>query len=127
MLLYMRIMTSKKILIIDDDVAILEVMKIILEDKGYHVITTPTGDNIEEKVQDLSPNIILLDFWLAGIDGHYIAKQLKSKVSTKHIPVIMVSANHDPKKIAIEVGADDFLEKPFDIDDLVNIVEKHTS
>ncbi len=68
---------------------------------------------------------MLLDIWLGGSDGGKIAKTVKSNKQTKHIPVIMISANNETEKITKEAGADDYLLKPFNIDDLLHIVRKH--
>lgn len=116
---------SKKILVAEDDTAILEVIKIILETEGYTIISTDEKDQIYSLIDSHSPGLILLDIWLSGYDGGKIAKNLKSKNETKHIPIIMMSANNETEKITKEAGANAFLLKPFDIDDLIKIVQKH--
>lgn len=118
---------KKKILIAEDDQAILEVVKIILENEGYTTISTDKEEIIYKVAHTDTPHLILLDIWLSGHDGGKIAKELKSNPKTKQIPVIMLSANTETEKITIESGADDFLLKPFDIDDLLRIVRKHTN
>lgn len=115
----------KKIFIAEDDQSIQDIIKIILEGEQYITVVTDTGDGIHEKIQTHAPSLILLDIWLSGHDGGKIAKKLKADVSTQHIPVIMISANNETEKIAKEVGANDFLQKPFNIDDLLQIVKKH--
>lgn len=116
---------KKKILVAEDDVAILEVVKIILEGEGYEIISTDEKDTIFKLIKLHNPSLILLDIWLSGHDGGKIAKYLKSKPDTNQIPLIMISANNDTEKISIEAGADGFLLKPFDIDDLLKIVSKY--
>lgn len=122
-------MTSlqKKILICDDDEGIVEVMRIILEDNGYQVKTLNNGKAIHKKTLEYSPDIIFLDIWMPGIDGREVTKLLKSDKQTAQLPIVVISALNDTKKIAQEVRADDFLEKPFDMTDLLNMVEKYTS
>lgn len=117
---------KKKVLVADDDPAILEVITLILEDAGYDVKTTVNGQT-EKFAQEYLPDLILLDIWMAGMDGRNICKGLKTKKSTKHIPVIMISANKDTEKIAREAGADGFLAKPFDMKDLLSKVAAYTS
>ncbi|MBI2074307.1 MAG: response regulator [Candidatus Levybacteria bacterium] len=117
---------NKKILVVDDDLAILEVIKLILEEQGYKVIVTSDGGKVQQKINEDFPDLILLDFWLSGQDGRKIAKYLKTQETTRNIPIVMISANHEPEKIARDVDANDFLAKPFDIDDLVMIVKKYT-
>jgi len=96
----------------------------MLEDDGYEVRTTFDGQT-EIIVPQYLPDIILLDIWMAGMDGRKICANLKANPLTKHIPIIMISANKDTQKIAKEAGADDFLAKPFEMDDLLRKVRKH--
>lgn len=118
---------NKKILVVDDDLAILEVIKIILEDKGYNVLTNSNGATVHTSIEEHQPDLILLDIWMSGFDGRDISKKLKSHHKTQHIPVIVISAHNDTEKMAKEAGADDFLAKPFDIEDLLTKVESHLS
>lgn len=117
---------KKKILVVDDDPAILEVIALILEDEGYDVKTTVNGYT-EETVQDYAPDLILLDIWMSGVDGRKICKSLKANAATKDIPIVMISANKDTEKISKESGADGFLNKPFDIKDLLGKVAVFTN
>jgi len=116
---------KKKILIAEDDKAITEVVKLILDNEGYEVFTADQGKTIYKILEVHNPDIILLDIWLYGEDGSQLAKHIRSKPKTKHIPIILMSANNETEKITKEVSADDFLLKPFDIDDLLKIVRKY--
>ena len=116
---------KKNILIAEDDRAIIEVVKIILENEGYIVTATDREEAIYEALKDHSPDLILLDIWLSGEDGGEIAKFLKQNEETKDIPIIIMSANNETEKITKDAGANDFLLKPFNIDDLLYIVKKH--
>jgi CheY-like chemotaxis protein len=73
------------------------------------------------------PDLLLLDIWMSGLDGREICKALKLQDHTKHIPIILVSANRDTEQIAHDAGADDFLNKPFDMDDLLRKVAERVS
>ncbi|MGI8419689.1 MAG: response regulator [Candidatus Levyibacteriota bacterium] len=117
-------MNKKKILITDDDPAIKDALKQILEDEGYGVETTADGSSVIKMHKEL-PDLLLLDIWMSGIDGRDICRELKSHEKTKHIPIIMVSAIKDTKGIAREAGADDFITKPFEIDELLKKVGQH--
>lgn len=119
--------SQKKILVCDDDEGIVEVMRIILEDNGYQVKTLSNGKAIHKKTLEYCPDIIFLDIWMPGIDGREVTKLLKNDQQTAELPIVVISALNDTKKIAHEVGADDFLEKPFDMTDLLDMVEKYTS
>lgn len=117
---------KKKVLVAEDDKAILEVVKIILQDGGYDVMGVETGEGITTLIAKEQPHLVLLDIWLAGHDGGTIARNLRQANETKTIPIIMVSANNETEKIAKEVGANDFLQKPFNIDELLAMVERHS-
>ena len=119
-------MNKKKVFIADDDPAICESMSMILEDEGYDVTTTTEGE-VVSKITAALPDIILLDIWMSGVDGRDVCQHLKYEKKTKQIPVIMISANKDTEQIANNCGADGFLAKPFDMNDLLAIVKKYTS
>ena len=119
-------MNKKKILVADDDPSILEAIKLILEDEGYEVIVTVDGGTVY-KMEKEYPDLLLLDIWMSGQDGSDICKFLKSRKTTKDIPIIMISANKDTEEIARNAGADGFITKPFEIEDLIAIVTKFTS
>ena len=114
----------KKILVIDDEESILEVVQLVLEGEGYDVRTSINSDLLPH-FNGERPHLILLDVLLSGTDGRDICRQLKSNPQTAHIPIILLSAHSDADKLADASGADDFLEKPFDVDVLVAKVEKH--
>ncbi|HVF69319.1 MAG TPA: response regulator [Xanthomonadales bacterium] len=110
--------TRKKIMVADDDPGILDATKIMLEEAGYEVETTVDGAVVRD-VHEEYPDLILLDIWMSSMNGTDICKHLKSNKLTKHIPIIMFSANKDTEKIAKVAGADDFLAKPFQMEQLL--------
>ncbi|TMC16683.1 MAG: response regulator, partial [Chloroflexi bacterium] len=112
----------KKILVVDDDESILEVVQIALESEGYHVQTITNSRGLQKLTND-RPDLILLDMILGGEDGRILCQRLKSNEETRLIPVIILSAHSDAGQVADTSGADDFLEKPFDIDALLDMVE----
>ena len=115
---------AKKILIADDDPAILDVVTIILEDAGYEVSSTEKGEELMD-MKDPLPDLILLDIWMLGKDGRDVCRHIKSNPTTQKIPVILVSANREIQKIASECLADTYLTKPFEMDDLLAIISKY--
>lgn len=117
---------SKKILVVDDDPAIVDVLQIILEMNGYEVVVSVNAESIEELYRE-HPNLMLVDIWMSGKDGREICRDVKSQQSTCHIPVVMISASMDVKRSAFAAGADDFIAKPFDLDELLRVVGKHIS
>jgi CheY-like chemotaxis protein len=118
-------MSKKKILIFDDDTAILEVITIIFEENGYEVKISETSHDILERVAEYKPDVILMDNWIPRIGGVEATKLLKSTEEFKHIPVIYVTANNDIVALAAEAQADDYVSKPFNLDDLEEKVAKH--
>lgn len=116
---------NKLVLIADDDGGIVEVTKIVLEQAGLDTVVAHDSTSVLQHIQTSRPALILLDIWLAGENGAALAQKLKGDKSTRKIPIIMISANNNVEKMAKEAGANDFVAKPFDIDDLVNKVKKY--
>lgn len=111
-----------KILVVDDDESILDAISLILEEAGYLVHTSPKGEKTYQMVESFHPDLILLDVLMSGKDGRHICHNLKQNDSTKHIPVIMISAHPSAQQGALECGAEDFLAKPFEVEDLLTKV-----
>ena len=121
-------MNSKKIIIVDDDISILDSLGAMLDFEGFEVNTFERGSEIFRYMENVdSPNIILLDMWLSGEDGRDICKKLKENKNTRNIPVLMMSASRGLGHTAIRAGANDFIAKPFEIDDIINKVNHLTN
>ena len=114
----------KKILVVDDDESILELVQFVLENEGYKVQTSSNGACFQQLHGEL-PDLILLDILLSGEDGREICRQLKSSEQTKHIPVIFFSAHFSAGDITAMSGADAFLPKPFHLGDLIALVKRY--
>lgn len=112
-----------KILIADDDEGILEVVKIVFQEKGYHTIPINNGQTIYDQVVEQQPHLVLIDLWMPGENGEKVTRRLKANPHTQHIPVIILSANRKTEEISNAAAADGFLLKPFDIDELENLVD----
>lgn len=115
----------KKILIIDDDETILQALELFFLDEGYSVVSLPQTNNIEDVVKKHSPNIILLDHLLPGKNGLELTKQLKSNNSTKNLPIIMIAADHHIQSRAKKIGINEFIAKPFELDNLLSKIKKY--
>lgn len=116
------------ILVIDDNADILDALSLLLSENGYHVITSEKGDyaeNLKNHEGDL-PDLIIMDVLLSGKDGRQITRILKNDDHTKHIPIILISAHPSAEKSIHECGADAFLAKPFDIEELLNMIRSYT-
>ena len=112
----------KKVLIIDDDYDILSAVELTLETHGFDTIVSTSGRNIHEKIQEHSPDLIILDYLLSGKDGTMICSNLKRNQNTKDIPIILFSAHPTAKDMAPNCGADSFIPKPFSVNELLNTV-----
>lgn len=115
----------KKILVVDDDNGILGALNMVLSDFGYDVALADSFEMTFQKVTDFDPDLIILDVLLSGSDGRDICRKLKSSSATKHIPVVLSSANSDIGGDVKWCMANDFLPKPYEIDTLIQKIEKH--
>jgi DNA-binding response OmpR family regulator len=114
----------KKIVLAEDDPDIRLILNMVLHEAGYEVEPLPAGDTIVEG-KHAWPDLFILDKALPVIDGLAISKFLKVKEETKNIPIIMISCYHKLKHKAKQAGVDDFIEKPFNIKQLLSVVDKH--
>ena len=108
-------MNRRKIVVIEDEPDIVEVISYNLKREGYNVLAVDRGDESINLIRNQSPSLIILDLMLPGMDGLSVCRQLKSDPIVKDIPVIMISAKGEESDIVIglEMGADDYLTKPF--------------
>jgi len=108
-------MAQEKILVVEDDKDILELISFNLEKEGYRTYCSASGEIALSQVDNLKPDLILLDLMLPGINGLDICKQLKQSDTTKNIPIIMVTAKSEDSDVVagLELGADDYVTKPF--------------
>lgn len=111
-------MSNKTILIFDDNKALLDTFTIVLESFGYEVSTSATSHDIIEKVDNVKPDLIIMDNWIPEIGGIEATQLLKKHPRHQQIPVIFCSATSDLETVSKEAGAETYLSKPFDIDDL---------
>jgi DNA-binding response OmpR family regulator len=114
---------KKKILIFDDDESIVDVLTIILVEAGYKVISATEGKEALAITEREKPDLILLDILMSGMDGKEFKQSLKEIEGTDEIPIIVISANTKTKEIAKEIGATDFIYKPFEIDEVLEKIE----
>ncbi len=117
---------KKKILIADDDESIRDIFRIILEKAGYTLeIKADAGEILKNNFT--LPDIFLIDKLLSGVDGLDVCRHLKSNPNTSRIPIVMVSASPDIGALALRAGADDFIEKPFELSYLLKVIERNIS
>ena len=110
--------TKSKILIVDDDNNIAELISLYLIKECFDTKIVNDGEEALQAFESYSPNLILLDLMLPGIDGYQVCREVRSKYAT---PIIMLSAKGEvfDKVLGLELGADDYMEKPFDTKELI--------
>ncbi|WP_374166694.1 two-component system response regulator [Arcticibacter sp. MXS-1] len=113
---------TKKILILDDDEAVLDALEAALEYNKFAVKTADKSDDIFKVIEEFKPDLVLVDYILAGINGGEICHQIKTNEATSHIPVILISAYPRVLLSLGDYGCDAFIAKPFDLSELIEHV-----
>jgi len=108
-------MAKGKVLVVDDEIYIVHILDFSLGMEGYEVLTALDGEQALEKAKTEQPDLIVLDIMMPKLDGYETCKMLKADDTTKNIPVILLSAKgrNVDQKVGFEVGADDYITKPF--------------
>lgn len=111
-------MSAEKIMVVDDDKNICELLRLYLEKEGYAVILCHDGQEAVAKFNALNPNMILLDVMLPSLDGWQVCREIRKK---SNVPIIMLTAKGETfdKVLGLELGADDYVVKPFDTKEIV--------
>lgn len=115
-------MTQKKLLLYEDDQPSVEVVSLLFFQEGFEVKALKSAEQFEQDIKEYQPDVILMDYRLPGSDGGEITHRIKTEVSAT-IPIILYSADEQIQQIAEFVRADGFIAKPFDIDELVQVVK----
>jgi CheY-like chemotaxis protein len=116
-------MTSQShIMVIDDNEDILYMLQAMLKIKGYKVSIKMNMEDIETTINQLAPDVILMDMLLSGADGREVCRKLKANPAFAAIPIIMISAHPEAKTNCLEAGANFFLEKPFEMSEIFEVV-----
>ena len=116
---------SLKLLLVDDEVNLVDPMAYTLQQKGFETAVAYNGQQALRLFESEDPDLILLDVLLSGKDGREIALKLKKQEITKHIPIVMMSDHPTAHKTIHDYLADDFIDKPFDIEFLMNKIKAH--
>lgn len=114
-------MVKNKLLIVDDDLHIFELLKVNLENAGYQIIRACDGEEALATALKENPDLIVLDIMMPKIDGFEVCRKLRENENTYLIPIIVLSAKDAPadKILGLQLGADDYLTKPFDVNELI--------
>lgn len=112
-----------QILVVDDNQDLCEMMETVLLLEGYDVVALTNPLLVHDVVNEKHPQLIVSDMLMSGVDGRVLCKNLKTDEKTRNIKIMMVSAHPDAEIRSREAGADDFLPKPFGIDEFVGKVK----
>lgn len=114
-------MSKELIYAVEDEAHIQQLIKYNLEANGYHVVTFESGESLFNELENTSPDMFILDIMLPGIDGLEVCRRLRQDVRFKNIPVIMLTAKGEEfdRVLGLELGADDYIAKPFSVRELV--------
>lgn len=115
----------RKILVLDDDIDILDIMGILLKRNNYLVLGISEWELLTSSINSFSPDLILLDIALNGADGRNLCKKLKIAKETSYIPVVLFSAHYNEERALEESMADAFVKKPFEIADLLDTINEN--
>ena len=113
---------ERMILVLDDDQDICTMIKMVLDYHGYPSVDADTEERAESIISAMPINLIIMDMLLSGSDGSDMCKKLKQDPQRSSIPVLMFSAHPNARAICLAAGADDFISKPFEMNDLLDKV-----
>jgi DNA-binding response OmpR family regulator len=118
-------MGKNKILVVDDEVDLVETLRFPLEMEGYNVLVSYNGEDALNQARKENPDLILLDLMLPKLDGYKVCRLLKFDERYKHIPILMLTAKTQQKDklMGQETGADEYITKPFEIDELMKKIK----
>lgn len=119
-----NIVREKKILLLDDNKDLLLIMQIILKQQGYDVVQACCIEEAAQKIRVHNPSLILMDVFIKDQDGREFCSQLKHDSDTQNIKVIMMSGIESENDLLYAIGADDFIPKPFDYNELIEKVQR---
>ena len=120
-------MNFKKILVVDDEADLVKTIRFSLETKGYTVLVSYNGEDALNQARKEHPDLVLLDIMLPKLDGYKVCRLLKFDERYKHIPIMMLTAKTQEKDkiLAMETGADEYITKPFDMDELIEKIKAY--
>ncbi len=116
---------KKCVLIYDDDQDLLDVSKMILEQRNYQVETRIHCDDIIDDISVVKPDLILMDLWIPEIGGENATNLVKNNKATQHIPVLLFSANAEIENVCKRTNANGFIKKPFDLNEFIETIKRH--
>ncbi|GGH10840.1 response regulator [Sphingobacterium alkalisoli] len=117
-------MDQKKIFVCDDDSGIADMLEMVFEILDSETVTETNSIHAYEKILHLKPDVVIVDLWMPVVTGDQLIRKIRKNEDMKETFILCISASRDGKDIALEAGANTFLPKPFDLDEILAIVEK---
>jgi len=117
-------MEENLVLICDDDENIADTLGLIVESAGVHVFVEYHSENIFTRLKEHQATMLIIDLWMPVMSGDEVIRQLRAEPVFKDLYIICISASIDGRKVALDAGADVFVAKPFDMDDIIATVEQ---
>ncbi|HXB93912.1 MAG TPA: response regulator [Puia sp.] len=115
---------KKRVMIFDDDADILEVCTIVLEDNGFEIYTHDNCEDVLQKLDHVLPDVVLMDNKIPPSGGIPASRVIRGSADHGNLPIVFFSANQDVARLAEEAGADTYVEKPFDLNNLVKTLQR---
>lgn len=112
-----------KILVVDDDPMIGEMLKFMLDSKGYVAVISDKPEQTIHNILQNDIDLVMLDQFIFGVSGLEVCKELKENITTAHVPVVMMSALSEVEKKCLKAGAKYFISKPFEMNTLISTIE----
>ena len=113
-----------EILVLDDDPDIGMMIKMMLEYKGYSVMLVERAERAETVIRENHVDLLIMDMLLSGTNGTDVCRSLKQNSQTDYLPIMMISAHPNAREICLSVGADEFIAKPFDMQDMLSKINR---
>ncbi|WP_412465955.1 response regulator [Pedobacter sp. KLB.chiD] len=115
-------MDKKKIMICDDDEGIIDVLEMILDEVGHTVISVNDSLKVQAAIDKEQPDLLILDLWMPRLSGQEVLKHLRKNSEHHQLKVIVISASRDGEQVATDAGANQFIAKPFDLNNILDSV-----
>lgn len=116
-------MDKKKIMICDDDEGIIDVLEMILDEVGHTVISVNDSLKVLAAIDREQPDLLILDLWMPRLSGQEVLKHLRKYSAHRQLKVIVISASRDGEQVATDAGANQFIAKPFDLNNILESVD----
>ncbi|KGE13169.1 response regulator [Sphingobacterium deserti] len=118
-------MDAKKVIVCDDDRHILEVLKLIVEFSGAEVLVEDDSAKLFGRLNEDRPDLLIIDLWMPNLSGQEIISKIRMDDKMKNMYILCLSASDDGEEVAMRAGANQFLPKPFEMTDILQIIENN--